>query len=469
MASPNLRLQNGVLAVSTFPLTILQVKTRLSADLASGSGTLTVENISGFAINQILLLGDFGDESSEIIKTSASTAPTGNTVTLASNTLFDHALDCKVTVIGYDQAEFSRATTLTGSKSVLSTASINANAKETGYNDLVNSTGYAFARFKNSITSVFSGYSDAVPYTGNPVNSVEAIITKAVKDCGNELNDDFCNELDLIRDVQEAQTVVSSERDWSFELYKDTSSIVTINGETVYDLSGLSMKYPDETQSLLSVRLGNVPLDTVDYSQIEDAQATSSSDTLAADATVAATSVTLNDTSSFDATGTILLRSNGFVAYTANNTTTNVLSGIDASAITVLVPAGATVWQDIEIGQPNFASVIDGNMNLDIPPDTVNSGIPLKFRFLRQLPALTSFSSVTLVPFYSAMSYYVSSCIERRKRNLDESDRFQTQFANQVGLQVARWKLVLKRAQKAYVFANTARLEEDEDNVTWWT
>ena len=65
-------------------LTLQSIQTVLTADMASGSATLTVKNITGFAINQILVIGNFGNEGAEVIKTHASTAPTGSTITLRS-------------------------------------------------------------------------------------------------------------------------------------------------------------------------------------------------------------------------------------------------------------------------------------------------------------------------------------------------------------------------------------------------
>src|SRR5579872_3970102 len=66
------------------------IKTFLIADSASGSSTITVRNITGFAVNQILLIGEPGLQGSEIIKTHSSTAPSGSTITLAANTALAH-------------------------------------------------------------------------------------------------------------------------------------------------------------------------------------------------------------------------------------------------------------------------------------------------------------------------------------------------------------------------------------------
>jgi hypothetical protein len=63
---------------------IYSYETFLTAEATAGVSTLTVGNIKNFAINQILLIGELGDENSEIIKTHTATAPTGSTITLLS-------------------------------------------------------------------------------------------------------------------------------------------------------------------------------------------------------------------------------------------------------------------------------------------------------------------------------------------------------------------------------------------------
>jgi hypothetical protein len=154
------------------------------------------------------------------------------------------------------------------------------------------------------------------------------------------------------------------------------------------------------------------------------------------------------------------------VAYTAKDDTTNVLSGISATAITTIVPSGATVWSGLDVGEPTSCAVIDGCLELDIPPDSTHSGIPIKFRFLRKLPELTSFASTTLIPFSNALSYFVASNIERRKRNFDESDRYLNLFKSKVADAMARYKIQTKRAQQIYTLNNTARVTDFDD--IWW-
>ena len=465
----NLRVKNNALAMGHNPLVTFKERTRLAADAAAGVTSFTVENIDGFTINQILLVGEFGDDTTEIVKTHAATAPTGSTVTLTGADRFDHYLDTALTVLDYDQVVFYRVATnvapVPGVASPLATVSIQPGKPETTYNDLTNSTGYAFACFKNSILGTYSAVSIGVPYTGNPFNSVEAIVMPAVTLCGESLDSDFCEEEDLIEDANEAQRAVESMRDWSFELAFDSSSVETVAGETSYDVTSLSpsMKYPDSKQGIITLTIGNRTLDYIDIQEMNDAQQWSNQGTLSADATVGATSITMTNSSSLQDSGSVLLRGNGYVAYTANDTSTGILSGISATAITVLVPSGATVWQNMEDGTPYRYCMYDGAILLDRPPDSTNAGIPFKIRYLSRLPALTSFASTTPIPFPEVMQYFVAQRIQLRKKNHDEAQKFLDLFTAHANLQSNRHKLQVGETFKYYVLNNTAKVVINED------
>ena len=99
-------------------LTLLQnpIKTYLTTDLASGSASATVKNITGFAVNQVLILGELGNEGTELIYTHASTAPTGSTITFNQNTTFPHSSGTPIYVIDFDKVEISNAVTSTSTK-----------------------------------------------------------------------------------------------------------------------------------------------------------------------------------------------------------------------------------------------------------------------------------------------------------------------------------------------------------------
>lgn len=155
----------------------------LTAQANSGDTTLSVVDIDGFAVNQILLLGMFGDENSEIINTHATAAPSGTTITLVSGLLYNHTTDTPITIMDYNQIEISRATAKGGSYSVIDTVSITPDVElGTTYKDSNGtSTSYYKIRYKNSITSAYSGYSAEIPATGYGGNTFSGMIDQVLK------------------------------------------------------------------------------------------------------------------------------------------------------------------------------------------------------------------------------------------------------------------------------------------------
>lgn len=163
--------------------------TSLSSDATAADTTLTVYSIANLAIDNVLLIGEFGQEGSEIINTHSATAPTGTTVTLSSALTKSHPKDAKVYVIPYDQAQFYHATTTTGDKTLLSTSDINEESTETTYADSTYDSGYYFTRFYNSINGNYSDYSDPIPYGGFDSNTVGYIVNMAMKEMKKEFSD----------------------------------------------------------------------------------------------------------------------------------------------------------------------------------------------------------------------------------------------------------------------------------------
>jgi hypothetical protein len=353
-------------------LTDSKKTTRLIADVASASGTITVAGISGFAINDYILIGDFGDSNAEIIKLHAATAPTGTTITLATNTTKDHYTDSAVTLLNYNQVEFSRATTLTGTKTVLgSVQAINADMKESYYQDLTNSTGYAFARFYNSTITTNSDYSTGVSYSGNGNTTVQDIAEKACTDAMVQVGGEYSTEKMLLNDANDCQDAIT-DYDWKFELVKDLTLSVTQYTNSI-DLDSLTyaMKYPGISQGVKTVKFGANDLQYVDNDEMDAYYKDTPSTTLSVQAAINATSITLTDSHEFDDVGTVYI--NGLdINYTANDTTTGVLSGIAVGEITAILAAGSMVWQNINTGLPTkYTITIENNLILNCPVDDI--------------------------------------------------------------------------------------------------
>ncbi len=143
------------------------VETIVNLDCDTGVSEITVESITGLGVGDYVLLGEFGQIDAEIVRLHPSTAPSGTTITLSAATTYAHERGTHIYRIDRNQVEFSRATTLTGSKSVLSTVSINAQSEYTVYEDSTNTTGYGFYRYVNSGDTTYTNYSESFPYAGH--------------------------------------------------------------------------------------------------------------------------------------------------------------------------------------------------------------------------------------------------------------------------------------------------------------
>lgn len=425
-----------ILKASNLSLIKDQPVLHLTADAASASGTLTVDSIIGASIGKYALLGNFGEPTAEIVRIHTATAPTGTTITLNANTVRDHYVDCPLTIIDYNQVEFSRSTTATGDKSVLSTVDIYSNNLETYYNDLTNSTGYGFWRFKNSAGTTYSGYSDALLYTGQTDNTAEKIMSHARSLTGSNKDSDFATDEQLFNDINTAQDMIVYARntntgisqDWDFELVEDLTSITTTENENEYALSGLTyeIKYSDNKEAIMNLRLGNKILDYIDPSEMDTDFEGVAKTEVATQATAGQTSIVLDDVYEFAASGTFYVGGDT-VTYTTRTVATNTLSGIPASgtgSITETHAVDSPVWQGISPDLPTKYTIFNGYIILNVPVDEDYAGQKLKLKYLRKLTRLSDVSDTVEIPFYHIIKYFVASQIEMRKRNTDLSNNF---------------------------------------------
>lgn len=470
----NLKIANKNLIASNVSILEGSPNTTLTADKAAASSTLTVANITGFLASSVangypfVLIGNLGEPTAEIVRIHASTAPTGTTITLNANTVFDHYVDTPVTMIYFDQIEFSRATTLAGSKTVLATSSITANQKTTAYADLTNTTGYAFYRFKNSIGSTFTSYCTGVPYTGNPKNSMQAIIEDACSMSSVDVNDKFALENDLLTDINEAQNAVVEKQNWVFEMIKDDTAIASTVNENRYALSALTytVKFPGTFQGILNVRFGPEPLKYVSPDEMDDILKNAVVTTLNGAVSANATSVVLTDSYEFSSVGSITLGSNTGVAYTTNTKSTGTLSGISASAIATSVSDGASVWQGINPGKPTKYTIFNGYIVLDCPVSTSEAGKKLKVKYLKQLTAFSDYASTTEIPFCDCLKYYVASKIFARKQAQGDADAKMNMFMEKLAENGSVYQMPSLEEQEYYAFASHRTLGSYYDDVT---
>ena len=169
-------------------LTIGSPYTYLTDNNNSGKSSLVVVNSSDISTNDFVLVGLFGNPTSEIFRILDIT---GQVITLGDvtgapiATSFAHPESSRVTVLPYNQVKFYW-TAATGtiadenpvpdlSNPLSSWIDIDPSAWFTAYNDDSHTTGFGWFLFQNSVTADGSQWSNAIPYGGFTTNSVQYI------------------------------------------------------------------------------------------------------------------------------------------------------------------------------------------------------------------------------------------------------------------------------------------------------
>lgn len=351
---------------------MFKFETYLIAESASGASTLTVKSISDFAIDQILLIGELGDENSEIIKTHGETAPTGTTVTLAANLVKTHVPYTKIRVMLYDQVEISHAATSGGAKSVLATINIQPETVETRYDDDTKSSGYYFTRFKETIGNTFSDYSDPIPYTGFAASTVAFAVSYALK--RNKL-DTFTKYVDYMFCIDEVnsclQFITGKLKGWSKLLVLNY-----IMGQTTRGISKLALPsniWEDRgRKAIQDLRVGDTRgLKYKIWSAFEKQMEGTTVTQVRTEASAADTYLDVDNSYDFPDAGTVNVYISGVIysiSYTGitRSATAGVLTGVPASgtgSISVTIPVDTNVWKGEDEGEPIFYTVdSDGNV-----------------------------------------------------------------------------------------------------------
>lgn len=338
-------------------LVLDSVNTILTSDQASGVSSLTVKNITNFAVNQILLIGVLGNQGAEIIKTHASSAPSGSTITLASATLFPHSSSTPVTVIPYDQIEFSTAYTPTGSKSVLATNNIAADSPFSTYNDTAGNTGYYFARFKNSIDASFSSYSDPIPTTGITILTARSLIDNALGELNKTTSDVLTDEYAFNQINNCQQEVLREQKRWSF-MQSFNYNLGQLTTGTWRVALPADCDDQNTNKSIYNLRIGTIPdLKWIDKAKWDEMTSSVAWTTLASIFNIGDSTVTLTSSSDFADSGTIYIGANTY-SYTANNRTAGVLT---LSAVsTTGAASGSSVFFGASFGMPQVWTTFGG-------------------------------------------------------------------------------------------------------------
>src|SRR3990167_7192107 len=349
-------------------------KSTLKADVAASAGTITVESINQFAINKILLIGELGKETAEIIKTHASTAPTGNTVTLASNTGNAHSHGEPVYIIDYDQYEISWDSTATATtpSATLVTEAIDIENEEHLYNETTKSSGYYYVRKKETIGNTFSAYSDAIPYAGWGTGTVGYAIQYALVRNGGEYTDDVTHQF-CIEEINNClKTIEGKQLRWPQHQVYNYVLGQTSRGTFIWTLP-TDIYDNDTNKSIVAVRIGDgarlTYKDPIEFEEeLDDAIYTQ----VTTQATAGSTTLAIDNSYDFADSGSVNVYVSGTkynLTYTGvtRSATAGVLTGIPASgtgAITVTIAVDIYVFQNEDEGEPKYFTIRNGNLEI---------------------------------------------------------------------------------------------------------
>jgi len=393
--------------------------TFLSDDIASGVLSFTVDSIVGFAVNQILLIVEPGNETAEIVKTHGSTAPSGGTITLAAATKFAHSQGTKIYIVDWDQIEFSWGASTTPT-AVLTTIDIQSDQVETQYTDTTYSVGNYFVRFKNTITTTYSQYSDPIPWGGYAEDTVGAIIDYALN--RNKLLD-FTDNVDhkfCVDEINACLKIIRGKlKKWHSLQSFDYELGTTSRGIYKFALPSEMWKYSNK--SVLALRIGKgEALIYKDKREWNEEMVGVAHTTLSANALVGAVTITLTDTDDFEDSGAVMVKGQS-ITYTALDRTTKIASGIPASgtgSITAALTAGDDVWQgSYAEGEPDMFTIVDGNALIWPMASAVCTNRNVLLDFWKEAPTVETDADTIDIMRFDMVKYWLTWAIRSQLKN----------------------------------------------------
>lgn len=390
----------------------------LSASATSGASTISVYSITNFGVNDILLIGEFGAEGSEIIPVHSATAPTGTTITLSTTLVKSHPKDTKVYIIPYNQITLFHSTTTTGAKTEITSVSIDAEKTETTYEDTAYSSGYYFIRYYNSVSVSNGEYSDPIPYDGFASNTIGYIINLAM----SELKKDFSDILTFDTLLSETNACLRYVRGklkrWSN--VQEFDYIVDQMNRGEYRFA-LPTTYYDKNsdRSCLGVRIGDRTLDRIDWTELKEKMEDVHHTTVSTAITSGDTSIVLTSTDDFDTSGTVHIYSSNTlytITYTGNTKSTNTLTG--CSGITADLSADLDVWQGESEGTPDYFTIADGYLYIWGLTNSTDYGQNIYMDFYTDIVEVDSDSDEITLARHDMIKYWLKWSI----RNITENN-----------------------------------------------
>lgn len=413
----------GVELFFAFPELQDNQDTYLDADSAIGATSLSADGVN-FAIGQWIVVGQPGNEKTEIVQIHTSTAPTSTTITLATALSFAHNRGDAIVFIPYNQltAEFSVDAI---NYSTISAVNIRADSTETYMQRATDLSTYIYRfRFSNSSTGLFSAYSDIASAAGYADNTIWAVKDRALSELGEERSS-LITEKFLNNSIQEGRRQADQNPAvfrWSFR-----TKFGAILGQMLAGqwriAAPADLRDPNTYKNILSIRIGsqNRPVVYQDTVRFNQNYLNVNHATVATQQTSGGTTLVLSSTHDFDTAGAIYVANNsvgdGFivVSYTGNNKTTNTLTGVTGINRTVTV--STDVWQRGVFGLPTAYTINAGYIYFDVPLKVDYDGQDAKIDYYSIIPPISTDDQTFDEPFYDLYVSWLKWKIKYKKAN----------------------------------------------------
>jgi len=443
----------------------------LDADATVGATSITVKSITGVAINNILLFRDIDNEHAEIIATHASTAPSGNTVTLVVAGLVEaHPAGTVVKVIPWNQVRFYRSATEDDANADASNLSALAAAQNIDptqvdniYVDTTITSGFFYHRFSDSINSVNDIYSDPIPYNAILVqfaeNEVGYILDFVKRKLGHEWDERFSKQA-AIDEVNACLRYMQGKLK-RFSRYLIADYVIGQTARGVFDFALPTDIYDNETnKSILQVRIGTslTPLTPLDEKEFDEQMKDVVRTQIRTQAAAGETTLAIDNSYDFDDDGSVnVYTSNAVDAITYTGVTRSAmagaLTGVPASGVGAI---GAThivdtnVWQNETEGQPRYFNVRSGRIRIWPLCDSTWQNKNVFMDYNEEVTKVDSESDTLDAPRYDAVKHFLlaqGKAYWRNNGTLDVKDSdfvmFQDILKSSIRTEVSgqRWKM----------------------------
>ena len=246
-------------------------KSYLTANYAAGVTTILVRNNDRFTNGGRIMLGEMGNENTEIVTVGTVNAD-GTTVTVGA-TKFPHTAADPVYVLRYDQIKFYRSTTtVDGTYSSLVTAALDVDNQtlKTSYDDTTGLTTYFYkVSFFNSVASAESDLSDPIPGEGYGRKQIGTLVNEFLIEIG-DVQQDYITVPQIISLLNEANEDIIGQ---SRRPYRFLRKSVTVNlSSTPIDLDTVApdlIKF-DRMKFTKTDLAGNTVQGNIDMISIEE-------------------------------------------------------------------------------------------------------------------------------------------------------------------------------------------------------